>query len=83
MLRGQTHLRLVEPAVLRQNAQVVAAVRELLELAEAGSLQGLTFIAKLGRRDHRAGLLGDYRESPQEALIAAIRLKEQLLDASE
>jgi hypothetical protein len=58
-------------------------VRELLELADDGDLQGLTFVAKLGRQDHRAGVVGDYEESPEEAVFATLRMKQQLLEEDE
>lgn len=64
----------------RRNSEVVAVARELLQLAEDGSLQGLTFVVKLGRRDHRAGLVGDYQENPEEAAYAALQMKRRLLD---
>jgi hypothetical protein len=64
-----------------RNRKVVAAAKELLELAELGALRGLTFVAKLGPGDHRAGIVGDYRHHPEEALIAAMRMKERLLVA--
>lgn len=57
--------------------------RELLILAEEGDLQGLTFIAKIGARDHRAGIVGDYLRHPAEALLATLRLKKRLLDEDE
>lgn len=62
-----------------RNIRVVAVVKELLELADDGDLQGLTFVAKLGRKDHRAGVVGDYENDPAEAVYAALRLKRQLL----
>lgn len=67
----------------RRNARVVAVARELLMLAEEGELQGLTFIAKLGARDHRAGVVGDYQRWPAEALLATLRMKKRLLDEDE
>jgi hypothetical protein len=66
-----------------RNKKVVAVTRELLELAECGTLQGLSFVAKLGPRDHRAGIVGAYTERPEEAVYAAVRMKKQLLDDEE
>jgi hypothetical protein len=63
-----------------RNRKVVAVARELLQLAEQGDLQGLTFVAKFGRADHRAGIVGDYQRSRAEAVYAALQMKRQLLD---
>lgn len=64
----------------RRNRKVVAVARELLDLAEAGDLQGLSFVAKLGRQDHRAGVVGDYQQDPQAAVYATLRMNRHLLD---
>lgn len=64
----------------RRNRKVVAVARELLDLAEAGDLQGLSFVAKLGHQDHRAGIVGDYRQDPQAAVYATLRMNRHLLD---
>lgn len=56
--------------------------REMLELAESGTLQGLAFVAKLGPRDHRAGIVGAYTERPEEAVYAAAKMKKELLEES-
>jgi hypothetical protein len=63
-----------------RNRKVVAVAKELLQLAEEGALHGLTFVAKFGRKDHRAGVVGDYQRSPEEAVYAALRMKQQLLN---
>lgn len=63
-----------------RNRAVVAVAREILALAETGDVQALSFVIKLGRRDHRAGLVGDYESSPEEALLAALRMKQRILD---
>lgn len=62
-----------------RNRRVVAVVKELLALADDGDLHSLAFVAKLGRKDHRAGVVGDYEDHPTEAVYAAARLKHQLL----
>lgn len=67
----------------RRNAKVVAVAKELLELAERGGLHGLSFVAKFGRRDHRAGVVGDYEDNPAEAVYAAARMKRHLLEDDE
>lgn len=66
-----------------RNRRVVAVARELLDLAERGGLHGLTFVAKLGPRDHRTGLVGEYENHPEQAVYAAARLKKRLLDDDE
>lgn len=63
-----------------RNTRVVAVVKELLDLAAQGDLQSLAFVAKLGRKDHRAGVVGDYEENPAEAVYAAVRMKRRLTD---
>jgi hypothetical protein len=50
----------------------------LTHLAERGQAHGLAFVVKVGR-SHRLGLSGDYRRHPDQALAAAARLKELLL----
>jgi hypothetical protein len=61
-----------------KNRELVAVLKELLQLAENGQATGLAFVVKIGRRSN-CGLSGDYRRSPEEALSAAVRLKEHLL----
>lgn len=58
-----------------RNRELVAVCKELLKQAEAGGMQGLTFVGKFGPRDHRAGLAGDYKKDPAQALSAAVRLE--------
>lgn len=65
-----------------RSRELVAALKDLLELAERGQVRGLAFVAKIGRHGHRAGLTGDYSRNPDEALLAAVRLKEKLLQES-
>lgn len=54
-------------------------LKELLQLAESNSVQGLAFVVKLGQGDHRAGMAGDYRRSPEEAMAATFRLERHLM----
>ena len=61
-----------------RNREVVAALKELTALAENGQLEGLVFIAKLGHADHRAGRAGCYKRHPEQALPAALMLKQYL-----
>lgn len=62
-----------------RNRELVGVLRELLQLAERGTVSGLAFVVKIGRKGHRSGLTGDYSRNPDEALSAAVRLKERLL----
>lgn len=57
---------------------MVAALKDLITLAEAGGVLGLAFVAKFGPDDHRAGIVGDYRRSPEEAMSATFRLERAL-----
>lgn len=66
-----------------RNRKVVAVARELLQMAEEGDLRGLSFVAKLGPRDHRAGVVGEYRDRPEEAVFAALRMKQALMEEGE
>ncbi len=63
----------------KRNRDTVAVVKELLQLAESGQATGIAFVVKLGRNGHHAGIEGDYRRNPEEALPAASRLKAQIL----
>ncbi len=63
-----------------RNKGLVAALRELINLAEKGEVQGLAFVAKFGPHDHRAGSSGDYKRHPEEALAAALKMKQSLLE---
>lgn len=61
-----------------KNREVVALLEEMQQLARAGHLTGIAFVAKIGRR-HMSGIEGDYRRNCEEALSAADRLHGQLL----
>ncbi len=58
-----------------RSRELVAVCRELLQLAEAGDLRALCFVAKFGQHDHRAGLSGDYKRNPSEALSATFMME--------
>lgn len=75
--RGSRRLRVVRLAAYRSRG-VVAVLKDLLKLAEVGDVQGLTFVAKFGPGDHRAGIAGDYRRSPEEAMSATFKLERAL-----
>jgi hypothetical protein len=70
-------VKLVNLAEFRAR-EVAAVLRDLAQLAETGQAHGLAFVVKVGR-GHRLGLAGDYRRHPDQALAAAARLKEMLL----
>ena len=72
-------MRVVELRRCR-NRRVVAVAKELLQLAEDGDIDGLVFVVKLGPRDHRAGIVGEYQKHPEEAVFAALRMKNLLLE---
>lgn len=62
-----------------RNRELVAVLKGLLELAEDGTAQGLSFVVKLGKSEHRAGVAGDYRRRPEEALSATFRMERHLM----
>ena len=62
-----------------RNRRLVDGLRNLLELAEAGEIQGVTFVAKFGCKDHRAGVLGVYQSSPEQALTAVLHMERELV----
>lgn len=66
-----------------RNRELVDVLKGLLELAEDGTAQGLGFVVKLGRGNHRTALVGDYSRNPDEAMMAVIRLKDRLVEDSE
>lgn len=65
-----------------KNRALIATLRELTELAEAGVIHGLAFVVKFGPGDHRAGLSGDYKRMPSEALPATFLMERHLAGAS-
>jgi hypothetical protein len=65
-----------------RNRELVAVLKELLNLAEDGHASGMAFVVKIGKT-HRGGLAGDYRRNPDEGLSAAARLKHQLLQPAD
>lgn len=64
-----------------RNRELVATLKEMLQLAEAGSIHAHAFVIKLGPGEHRAGLSGDYARSPAEALTATFIMERQLSGA--
>lgn len=58
--------------------EVVDALKALLVAAEAGDLEGLAYIVKVGPGDHRAGTAGVYRRHPEKALQATFALERHL-----
>lgn len=57
---------------------VIEAARGLLEAAEAGTIDGIAFVVKLGPGEHRAGTAGVYRRHPEKALQATFALERHL-----
>lgn len=62
-----------------KNRELIAVLKDMLQLAESGQATGLAFVLKAGRKRHWSGLTGDYARNPEEALSAALRLKERLM----
>lgn len=62
-----------------KNRDLVDTMRELLALAEAGHIEGHCFVVKLGAGDHRAGVTGDYKRAPAEALQATFLMERFLM----
>lgn len=58
--------------------EVVDALKVLLAAAEAGQIQGLAYVAKVGPEDHRAGTVGVYHRHPEKALQATFALERHL-----
>ncbi len=65
-----------------KNQEMIEVAKVLLDLAERGLAQGLSFVVKMGRGDHRAGTAGDYRRNPDEALSAVFRMERDLMAGS-
>lgn len=61
-----------------RSREVVAAIKELLEAAEAGEVRGLAYVVNMGPGDDRAGLAGEYRRFPEKALQATFALERHL-----
>jgi hypothetical protein len=70
-------LNVVEMAGFR-NRELIATLRDLLDLAEAGAIMGHAFVVKFGPGDHRAGFSGEYKRQPAEALTATFMLERHL-----
>lgn len=62
----------------RRSAEVIKALEQLLALAKRGQAFGLVYVIKVAHRQHRAGVVGDYSEYPEEALSATFRLERHL-----
>lgn len=61
-----------------RSREVIAALRELLEAAEAGEIRGLAYVVKVAPGDNRVGLAGVYKQCPEKALKAAFKLEKEL-----
>lgn len=64
-----------------KNRELIGALKDLLELAEKGRAHGLAFVVKLGHRDHRAGVAGDYKRFPEQALSATFQMERHLRES--
>lgn len=64
--------------VERRNRELVEVLRELLQLAEEGRIFGHAFVIKMGQDDHRAGVSGDYKRHPTEAMAATFMMERKL-----
>jgi hypothetical protein len=53
-------------------------LKELILLAETGELKGMAIVLKFSQTDHKAGIFGDYRQSPIEALQATLVMENKL-----
>lgn len=73
-----TTLTVIDMERFRQR-DVVEAAKGLLEAAEAGTIQGLAFVIKVGIGDHRVGTAGIYKRSPEKALQATFALERALM----
>lgn len=62
-----------------RNRELVEVIKGLLQMAEDGDAQGLVFVVKIGRGNHRPGVAGDYRRFPDEALPATLRMQRHLM----
>lgn len=58
--------------------EVVDALKALLAAAEAGDVQAIAYVVKVGPGDHRAGTAGVYRRHPEKALQATFALERHL-----
>jgi len=61
------------------NHEVISALEELLVLARSGDVTALAFIVQTGPKRHKAGLAGNYRRRPGEAIPALLTLKYRLV----
>lgn len=61
-----------------RNRDVVEDLRNLLELAEKGRVEGLTYVIALDDGEHLAGMAGEYKRHPEKALQATFMLERHL-----
>lgn len=71
-------MRIVNLMAYRSH-EVVSVLEELLALAKAGDVTALAFVIQAGPLMHKAGISGDYRRHPGEAIPALLTLKNRLL----
>lgn len=58
---------------------VADLLESMLIMARRGEIPALAFVAKFGKRTHRTGRVGEYRENPAEAILAVQLLNQKLL----
>lgn len=56
---------------------MIETLKGMLELAEAGEIDGHCFVVKIGNV-HKAGITGDYKRNAAEALRATFKLERLL-----
>ena len=71
---------------LARHRDTIAALRDLLQRAEAGGARGLVFAIKTRSKRHLVGFTGDYADDPHEMLGIVTRLEykaNQLISSEE
>ena len=61
-----------------RNKELIEALKEITRMAEDGEITGAALVLKFDKNDHRAGMLGDYKKSPAEALQAVFLMEGKL-----
>lgn len=61
-----------------RHRDVIEVAKKLLESAERGEIRGLVFVVSVAPGDNRAGVAGEYKRRPEEALKATFKLERLL-----
>lgn len=64
----------VVPLIASKSCDTVRTLRQLLQQAEAGQIDGIIFSCRYGLGQHEVGATGEYRKYPTTALGAAVLL---------